>query len=185
MSDICIDHLQLQRKAPSWRGFAKNFKSTCKAIRLTVEDPYLCHFFSPLFITEMPSQDDAERFRMIHSQWSDALRACSSDPNLSETPYLENNYPALQDSMRHEIFSYLGPRYLYHILALNLTGNELYFLVKLWHSYVDFVQEAGNAANRVEWATLNRCFGNLPAWPARIPFVPPALVAKLIIHLVE
>ncbi|KLO18769.1 hypothetical protein SCHPADRAFT_993226 [Schizopora paradoxa] len=184
------DHIKLMRLSDKLQEHLQPWRSTREVavdevIRLTVEDPILCQILQPLF-EQTPGQYafDGDSFK-IHELWSNALRSCSFAPNLLLTRYLENNFTALRNSMRHEIFAYLGPRYLYHILEHNLTGNELYFLVKLWHSYIELVRQTENPEDRVEWGTLNRCFGNLPEVELKSAFVPPVLISEVIARLIE
>ncbi|KLO08222.1 hypothetical protein SCHPADRAFT_944648 [Schizopora paradoxa] len=72
----------------------------------------------------------------------------------------------------------MAARYLCHIFKAQLVGNDLYFLVKLWHDYLDFfVRVAGSKA---DWPTLDACIGNLPLGPLRTAFFPADRLFKLI-----
>ncbi|KLO18773.1 hypothetical protein SCHPADRAFT_993228 [Schizopora paradoxa] len=170
-------------------GYVRPGRSTCEVslnevIRLTVEDPMLWRFLQPL-LDHSPSKHVYEESFEIHGLWSNAIKSCDPATNFPGTRYLEDNYAALLKSIKNETYPFLAPRYLLNMLNLNQTGNELYFLVMLWRSYVERVLQSDHPEGRIEWDTLNRCFGRLPAGVIRFSFASPLTVCDLISRLVE
>lgn len=91
-------------------------------------------------------------------------------------------------SLRNEKFSFLAARYLHQVLTMHLTGNELYNLVKLWHSYMDFAElntERPPSQSVIEWSTLDDCIGSLPSGALRVSFASPDRLAGFAARLIK
>ena len=81
----------------------------------------------------------------------------------------------MEISSRNKELSFLAARYLRHALKLCLRGNDLFHIVKIWHSYMEFATEDPDA---IEWDNMNECFGSLPKDELRVAFVPPKRFGK-------
>ncbi|KLO18438.1 hypothetical protein SCHPADRAFT_118115 [Schizopora paradoxa] len=128
----------------------------------------------------------------LHGLWSGLFRiaretsigATLDDEKLAN--YLKRNYTSISSYMRRYELSFLGARYLRNALQLPLVGNSLYYLVKIWHVYLDVAQsDAGSQDDEsaMEWSNLDACFQSLPTGVLRTAFATPTRLANLYAQL--
>ncbi|KLO18774.1 hypothetical protein SCHPADRAFT_993229 [Schizopora paradoxa] len=110
----------------------------------------------------------------LHSLWSNLLQALKERTHASQ--YLESRVVSLLESLKHSWLAFISARYLCHAMKLQATGDALFFLVKIWRYYLDFVLEN---PDRGEWSTVNECFGTLTSTELRFVFAPPDRLADL------
>ncbi|KLO06070.1 hypothetical protein SCHPADRAFT_946399 [Schizopora paradoxa] len=192
---------RLQEYAWSAEPLAKE-RAIDEALRLSVEDEDLRLVFQSRFFYYSTIQATFGRqhnfFRhdndKVHDLWSTVLSTCASAN--SESRYLELNYLKLADSLKHDHHSFIAARYLRHVLDSRLSGNELYFLVKLWHHYLDFALKIARTiaiGQRlklfqyyiIEWPIFNECLQVLPLGVLKIAFAPARQIGYLALRLIN
>jgi len=200
---------KLEKLCDKLAGFASPGRSTEKyasqeITRLSVADPFVRSLLidrriSSSIIWDHDHDVVASRVNVpngildLHSLWSDLLRISqdsesASRPSLSE--YLQTNQFLLMNTLRKPGLSFLAARYLCHVLTLELAGGDLYYLARIWHSYIYVIeQEVNNRPESIltiEWTNLNICFENIAlARRSVIVFLPTNRLLKFASFLIR
>ncbi|KLO07076.1 hypothetical protein SCHPADRAFT_932674 [Schizopora paradoxa] len=168
-------------------GLRTELGASEEILRLSVEDPVIRIVLGRLRrgLSQIVWNDAIEK---VHQLWSRLLFVTQAPLNTSDSNstgasmYMESNFESLMTSLSQSDFSFLAARYLRHAMQLQLTGNNLYLVVKLWHRYMDI---AVDGAIDIEWSNMNDCISDLPSGKTRITFVSPDRFGKFAANLLS
>ncbi len=83
----------------------------------------------------------------------------------------------------------MAARYLCHALKLDLAGGNLYNLARIWHSYMDVIEQESKCSDTVltiEWTNVNDCFDNIAlAGKSVIVFLPRTRLVNFAFTLIR